>query len=104
MSSGKQKTSLGEIDWIQMNRAEGDNFAIISQRYFDLEFGKTIVVIPHKDGSLRFLQLKHTIVSFPGAFNEEWDEKLNKFYEELKKDKELLDYINHPNVIEQPIN
>jgi len=56
-SSGKQKTSLGEVDWMHMNLADGHNFAIVNQRYFDLEFGRTILVVPLDDGSLRILQL-----------------------------------------------
>lgn len=42
---------------MQMCLADGDNFAVVNQRYFDLEFGRTILVVPLKDGSLRISQL-----------------------------------------------
>lgn len=64
MSTGSRKTSMGKIDWLQMNLADGSNFAVVSQRYFDLEFGKTILVMPLKDGSLRLLQIKEDFGSF----------------------------------------
>lgn len=57
LSSGKQKTSQGSVDWVQMNWASGENFAIINQRYFDLSYGRTLLVMPLQDGSLRFLQM-----------------------------------------------
>lgn len=42
----KAKTTQDEIDWVQMDMANGQNFAIINQRYFDLVFGQTIIVVP----------------------------------------------------------
>lgn len=62
-STGKQKTSLGSVDWMQMSLASGSNFAVVSQRYFNLDFGKTLLIIPLKDGSLRILQIDEEIGS-----------------------------------------
>lgn len=105
MSTGKQKTTQGEIDWVQMDMADGTNFAIINQRYFDLNFGKTIVVIPFKDGSLRFLQLNETIDSFSdNPFDEAAKNKIKAFYEELQQNKKVLKILSNPNVIEQKRN
>ena len=59
MTSGKQRTSMGDIDWVHLQRADGENIAIVTQRYFDLKYGKTLIVIPHNDGSVRLLQLPY---------------------------------------------
>ena len=58
LSTGKQDVAKGSIDWVQMHMAGGENFAIISQRYFDLNYGRTILIAEQEDGSIRFLQLK----------------------------------------------
>lgn len=102
MSTGKQKTKQGDIDWVQMDMADGRNFAIINQRYFDLEFGRTIVVIPQKDGSLRFLQLDASIEYFPKILTDEIIEmKLGKYYEKLRKNEKLVRLLKSENTIEQ---
>lgn len=102
MSTGKQKTTQGEIDWVQMDMADGQNFAIINQRYFDLAFGQTIIIVPQKDGSLRFLQLEASIQSFAKRpSNEEIEMTLEKFYEELRHIEELADLLNNEQTILQ---
>ncbi len=58
LSTGQMSTSLGTVDWMQMSLADGANFAVISQRYFNLKQGNTILVAPFKDGTLRLLQIK----------------------------------------------
>lgn len=57
LATGRMATSIGAVEWVQMQLADGSNFVIIAQRYFDLRQGRTILVAPQKDGSLRFLQL-----------------------------------------------
>ena len=57
LCTGKFKTSTGDLDWVQMQLADGQNFAIVAQRYFDLTQGRTLLAAQQKDGSLRFLQL-----------------------------------------------
>lgn len=102
MSTGKQKTTQGEIDWVQMDMADGQNFAIINQRYFDLEFGQTIIVVPQKDGSLRFLQLEASIKSFAKRpSNEEIEMTLEQFYEELQTIEALTNLLNSEQTILQ---
>ncbi len=56
-ASGTQKTKIGKVDWAQMALADDSNYAIISQRIFDLNYGRTILVAPQEDGTLRFLQM-----------------------------------------------
>jgi len=102
MSTGKQKTTQGEIDWVQMDMADGSNFAIINQRYFDLEFGRTIIVIPQKDCSLRFLQLETSIESFAKSpTNEEIEMTLEKFYEQLRSIDQLSKLLQSAQAMEQ---
>ena len=105
LSTGKQKTKLGNIDWIQMTLADGSNFAIINQRYFDLEFGKTIIIIPIKDGSLRFYQTNESISSLGKDFDEEiFSKKTKPFYDKLKSNKDLIQSLKNNNIIEQELN
>lgn len=100
MSTGSQKTSVGQIDWVQMDMADASNYAIINQRYFDLEFGKTIIIVPKKDGSLRFLQIDESIESFhQDAFSEEEKEKLKIFYENLKKNIQLFSILKEETLL-----
>jgi len=47
----------------KLDFADGQNFVIINQRFYDLKFGKTILVAPLEDGSLRILQIDDEIGS-----------------------------------------
>ena len=60
---GTRKTSIGNVDWVAMHLATGTKFALVSTKYFNLEFGQTILVAPQKDGSLRFKQIKLPSIS-----------------------------------------
>ncbi len=100
LATGSQLTSQGRIDWVQLTMADGRNLAIISQRVFDLEFGKTIVVIPHDDGSLRFLQLEESPVAFPAnPFEEVGNARFEKYYNELNQNTRLLELLKEPGVL-----
>lgn len=102
LSTGKQKTKQGDIDWVQMTMADGSNFAIINQRYFDLEFGKTIIAIPLKDGSLRFYQTNESINSFSKRFDMEiYSKKTKPYYEKLKSNKTLMQILKNEDIVEQ---
>jgi hypothetical protein len=68
---GRRKTSIGNIDWVAMHMATGDKFALINTKYFNLEYGQTILVAPQKDGSLRFKQVK-----LPTLATDEIDEQI----------------------------
>ena len=100
LSTGTQKTNRGKVDWVQMSLANGANFAIISQRYFDLRFGATILVAPLKDGSLRFLQLDLN----PGSYNlqtiQKEDNVVQLFLDQLANNQRVVDFFNQPNVVE----
>lgn len=93
MSTGMQETSQGKVEWLHMSLAEGHNMAVVSQRYFDLDFGKTILVVPLKDGSIRLLQIQENIGSFS---SEEWkqNELGKKFSERLESNKKVISFFN----------
>jgi hypothetical protein len=91
MATGAQLTSQGKIDWVQIATADGRNLAIISQRVFDLDFGKTIVAIPHDDGSLRFLQLEETTTAFPeDIFGQVSQGRIETFFNDLRRNNRLI--------------
>lgn len=91
LATGSQKTKIGKVDWAQMALADDSNYAIVSQRIFDLNYGRTILVAPQKDGSLRFLQLS-SVDSF---------KDLNAFLvDEVAPDQKVIDFFLNPNAIE----
>lgn len=96
LASGKFKTSTGEVDWVQMHLADGQNFAIVSQRYFDLNQGSTLLVAQQKDGSIRFLQLKES----PGAVLPGMKMPgLEDYYQILAASDPVKNFFTHPGVI-----
>lgn len=95
LSTGKQKTSIGAVDWVHIGFANDDNYAFISQRIFDLKFGNTIVVAPQKDGTLRFLQLDG-----PGSILHADRVKLvNEYCEKLEKDNRVIQLVQNENTL-----
>lgn len=54
---GYVKSNLGNIEYAAFITAEGQSFAIVNTRLFNLSYGRTIVIAPQKDGTLRSLQL-----------------------------------------------
>ncbi|MEM9930061.1 MAG: hypothetical protein AAF840_09595 [Bacteroidota bacterium] len=96
LATGKKRTSTGDIDWLQMNLADGQNFVVISQRYFDLHFGRTILVAQQKDGSLRFLQVEAS----PGEVDQKGQlAGLEGYFQSLANDDKVASFFNNQNVI-----
>jgi hypothetical protein len=44
------------VDWIAVQLADKNAYAIINSRLFDLRVGRLILAAPQKDGSIRFYQ------------------------------------------------
>jgi hypothetical protein len=65
LATGTWRTSVGDVDYLNMQLASGESWAVVSQRYFDLRFGTTLLAAPLTEGSLRLLQLADT----PGIVN-----------------------------------
>jgi hypothetical protein len=98
---GTQNTSLGNIDWVQATLGNGENFAIVTQRYFDLKAGRTILIAPLKDGSLRFLQIKDS----PETYT--WKElssqsvmTINNFVKKIKINEKVISFFSQGKIIE----
>ncbi|MEO0726285.1 MAG: hypothetical protein AAFZ63_17215 [Bacteroidota bacterium] len=103
MSTGKFKTSAGDLDWVQMQMADGQNFAIVSQRYLDLTYGQTVLVALQKDGSIRIRQIKLSPESITkdALFSGEPVEKMESFKEQLAKDPTLIEFFTSLGSIDQ---
>lgn len=56
VGQGKVLTQNRPVEYICFSTADDHSYAIINSRLFDARLGKTILVAPQKDGSLRFLQ------------------------------------------------
>jgi len=54
---GYVKTASSNIEYASFITAERDAFAIINTRLFNLNYGKTILVAPQADGTLRSMQI-----------------------------------------------
>lgn len=96
VASGKVITEIGDVDWVQFALANGSNHAIVSQRVFDLDFGNTIVVLPQKDGSLRFHQLDG-----PRAISKVFEKnEVDTYLVELAKDEKLIKSVTSDKAIQ----
>ena len=63
LGQGFFKTLNNQIDYSAFITADRKSFAIINNRLFDLTYGKTILIAPQKDKSLRSLQIKLPMMS-----------------------------------------
>ncbi|PQJ76612.1 hypothetical protein [Polaribacter glomeratus] len=63
LGQGFIKTKNNRIDYVAFQTAENAAYAIINTRLFDLNFGKTILIAPQKDKSLRSFQVKSPTIS-----------------------------------------
>jgi hypothetical protein len=58
IGQGLIKTQNDEINYMAFLTAERDEYAIVNMRLFNLKNGRTILIAPQKDGSLRSMQLQ----------------------------------------------
>lgn len=65
--TGKQPLLHGDLDWVQLTMADGRDLAIVAHRVFDLAEGRTIIAVPYRDGSVRFLQVEDSVGCFNSA-------------------------------------
>lgn len=63
IGQGFYKTKKNKIDYTAFITADRNAYAIINMRLFDLKYGKTILITPQQDGSIRSLQIKSPILS-----------------------------------------
>lgn len=87
---GRMTTSIGNVDWFAMHLASGVKFATVNTKYFNLEFGQTILVAPQSDGSLRFKQVR-----LPTLATDEIDEQIIQ----LSQQDTIMEFFKNPSNI-----
>lgn len=58
IGQGTIATKNNRIDFLSFITADRINYAVVNLRVFDLSLGRTILIAPQKDGSLRSIQVK----------------------------------------------
>lgn len=91
IGQGMMKTKNDKIEFIAFLTADRRQYAIVNMRLFDLELGRTILIAPQKDGSLRSMQIKS------GEIIE--STRLNRYNIELLNNKKVVEFFNNPNTI-----
>tara|TARA_R110002050_G_scaffold39891_2_gene97870 strand:+ start:5972 stop:6742 length:771 start_codon:yes stop_codon:yes gene_type:complete len=63
IGEGFYKTQNNKIDYVAFITANQSSYAIVNMRMFDLTKGRTILIAPQKDGSLRSMQIDSPVLS-----------------------------------------
>jgi len=63
IGQGYFKTKQNQIDYTAFITPDGDSYAIVNIRLFDLNLGNIVLIAPQKDGSLRSMQLATPVLS-----------------------------------------
>ncbi|MBU2938301.1 hypothetical protein KO494_01995 [Lacinutrix sp. C3R15] len=83
LGQGFIKTKNNRIDYLAFQTAENNAYAIINTRLFDLNYGKTILIAPQKDKSLKSMQIKSSQIS---------SDSIKSYTNELLLDKEIIHF------------
>lgn len=81
LGQGFIKTKTNNIEFMGFTTAEKEAYAIINTRVFNLRFGRTILIAPQKDKTLRSLQIDSPPLT---------SEAITTFTEELIKENKVL--------------
>ena len=92
---GFVETCIGDVAWNFTGFATGANFLNINHHIFDLNFGRTVLVAPQRDGSLRFMQLESPDRS-PG----DGTPGLSEFMGDLSKRDDVLAFFNSDSAVD----
>lgn len=84
------KTKTNKIEYMAFITAENNAYAIINTRIFDLRFGKTILISPQKDKTLRSLQIESPEMS---------SDSITKYTEELIKNEKTIKFFQNEDTI-----
>lgn len=90
IGQGFVQTKNNRIDYLSFLASERGAYAIVNTRLFDLKEGKTILLAPQKDKSLRSLQLQTPVKSSA--------EIVNYTRELLKQDQVVNFFLNRANI------
>ncbi|GAA5024641.1 hypothetical protein GCM10011506_08400 [Marivirga lumbricoides] len=63
IGEGFFKTKNNKIDYLAFLTSNRDEYAIVNMRLFNLKHGRTILIAPQEDGSLRSMQIESPILS-----------------------------------------
>ncbi|MCV6630190.1 MAG: hypothetical protein OIF50_10050 [Flavobacteriaceae bacterium] len=83
-------TTKSRVDWVAMQLADKNAYAIVNSRLFDLRVGRVILAAPQKDGSIRFYQTQAPPMN---------KEEREQYIENLKTDKTALNFFKNANNI-----
>lgn len=83
MGQGSFKTKNNQIEYAAFITHDNNSYAIVNTRLFDLKYGKTILIAPQKDRSLRSMQIKSPKLTL---------KQIEKYYKELLIEKEVIDF------------
>ncbi|MGB3545187.1 hypothetical protein [Rubrivirga sp.] len=73
LSEGRIAAPGARIDWLSLAFPDAPDRLVVNTRVFDLTFGRTVIVAPLADGTLRFLQVDtppFTVGDDLGAFGD----------------------------------
>lgn len=76
-------TKNNKIDYVSFITADRDMYAIVNMRLFNLKYGKTILISPQKDGSLRSMQIESPILS---------SKDIDTYTDKLLEEKQIRDF------------
>ena len=89
IGEGYVKIRDGQIDYVAFITADGDEYAIVNMRLFNLKNGRTILIVPQEDGSLRSMQIKQpSILSLADV---------DSYMKSLYENKDIRRFINTTN-------
>lgn len=84
-------TTKSRVDWIAVQLADKNAYAIVNSRLFDLRVGRLILVAPQKDGSIRFYQMDAPPMNL---------EEREKYIADLKTKQKSIEFFKNENNIE----
>lgn len=90
LGQGFIKTKTNKIEYLAFTTAENETYAIINTRIFNLRFGKTILIAPQKDKTLRSLQIESPRMS---------SDSITRYTEELIKTEKVMMFFQNKNTI-----
>lgn len=86
IGQGFYKTKNNKIDYAAFITHDQNSYAIINTRIFDLKYGKTILIAPQKDKSLRSMQIVSPILS---------SKEIDEYTDLLLRKKEVIQFFTH---------
>lgn len=83
LGQGYYKTKNNKIDYLAFITANQDAYAIVNMRYFDLKFGRTLLIAPQKDNSFRSMQIKSPKLS---------SNEIEDYTDKLLKEQDIINF------------